>query len=301
MGRTTAQETLERIADPALRVAPYTSSLRQLEGRLGLDLAATIRSLEALPLAHDGAAHRVRRDRIARTLAARRPRVMAALPGIVAKALAPLGRDGVADVMEEVATPLVLDLIGLLTGTDIPPEETLASRVFSQRAGVARRRRMEAELARLWDRLEAAGAGPEELAMTILGRDALIATLARSLHAHLAALEEEGADLRARSMPAMPERTGVPYIDRHDPATGRTLRCQLELLEGEPEAMRRGFFGAGAHACLGRPLSLAVMAEVSAQLHRLDRRVAILDYALRRDDVFHFPEVFRVRSEAAAP
>ena len=298
------------LASPEFDVVPYAGRYAALAARLGLDFGAILDMLGHIPLCLSGADHAAQRQDVARLLGETRSRVQAALPGLAARHLAPLARPGEVELMEAAVLPLVDEVIALLVG--IPtglPADTLISRVFSQAIGVAQRRRLEAEAAGLAARL--AAAFPDEaplrrgsrLALAVLGRDALIGTVARSLHAHVAGLD--GAPLSARPMPEVPSHTGVPYIDRmaradtrlgdRPVAAGEGVRCALASLEGGAEADRLRFFGAGPHVCLGRPLALELFAAISAHVAGLSVRVEILDYRLRRDDVFALPEVFKVR------
>ena len=57
---------------------------------------------------------------------------------------------------------------------------------------------------------------------------------------------------------------------------------------GQDDAGR--IFGAGAHACLGRQLSVDLWSAFTRRLSQSSARVAILDYALRKNDyIFTYP------------
>ena len=163
---------------------------------------------------------------------------------------------------------------------------------------------MEGELLGLRQDLE--GRFPDEgedrigqrLAIAILGRDALMGTLSNSLH-HLFE-HAEGRPLDKVTYPELPPRTGVPYVDRQALtdveledrhfAKGDVFRVHLETYERSDDPQdRRMLFGAGAHVCLGRPLSLALWTALTAFLQSQTTRVRVLNYALRKDDVFRMP------------
>jgi hypothetical protein len=180
--------------------------------------------------------------------------------------------------------------------------------MFSETLGIAKRRRLNEEVVACQERIREAF--PEDpparrgarLAISILGHDALVGTLGLSLHAHLLALGED--PLCARPFPAVPTHTGVPHIRREALAdaplgdngirAGETVKVMLDSFQGMPDAWRQRFFGAGLHLCLGRPLSLAFLAQLSAFLGTLTTRVAVQDFRLRKDDVFSIPEAFTV-------
>jgi hypothetical protein len=211
-------------------------------------------------------------------------------------------------MLHEVIVPCVDDLLSLLAGFRVRGgTDLLVSRLFSQGMSIARRRRLNAELATC--RTQIVEAFPDEdemrrdarLTLVILGRDALIGTVALSLRAHL---EAAGGRLDSLAMPSIPTHTGVPFVDRealvdldlgHCPIkAGETVRVVLDGFQGMDEAWRMRFFGAGPHVCLGRPLSLLLMDRVSACLVTIETSVSVAQFRLRKDDVFAFPETFTV-------
>jgi hypothetical protein len=77
-------------------------------------------------------------------------------------------------------------------------------------------------------------------------------------------------------------------------APGETMRASLQLHEtGIGEAL--GFFGAGAHVCLGRTPALDLWREIGRYVTALPGRPEVLEFRLRKDDVFAYPETFRVQ------
>ena len=80
-----------------------------------------------------------------------------------------------------------------------------------------------------------------------------------------------------------------------DPCLWR-LRIFLQALAYAQEPRSRtGFFGAGAHACLGRPLSIEVWRAMTEQLSRVSLRAHIFSYTARTSDyVFTCPEELEV-------
>lgn len=297
------------LASPDFDVVRYGDRYGQLAERLGLDFDAIRFALDHIPLCLRGEDHAAQRARIGRIIAENRPALIAAMPAMLDQGLACLAEPGEHDVMAHCIGPIVDGTISALCGsaTGLTPD-TLVSRVFSQSLGIAKRQRMEAEMAALRDRMVAAfpGLAPQDLgarlALAILGHDALVGTLARSIHAHIDACA--GGPLNARPFDKIPTHTGVPYIDREaltqatvggqTHAPGDHLRCQIGSLEAEGPAERMRFFGAGAHVCLGKPLSLELLGGIRDRLARMTTRVTITDYRLRKDDVFLLPETFTI-------
>ncbi|MEO8243416.1 MAG: hypothetical protein ABI832_14005 [bacterium] len=288
------------LADPAYDVVPYHDRVAALAQRLGLDFSDILYLLDHLPLALRDKPHAEQRADVARLMVERRPNMTKVLPGLVARHLQGLARPGALNLLDDGVKPLVEAVIAELVDADLrSTTANLVSRVFSQAMGVAQRRAMNAELAGLRRQLALAHPGEaglrqgSRLALVVLGRDALIGTLSRSLHAHLVALN--GQVLASLTMPEIPTHTGVPYIDRElqaDP--GQVARCQLRSMEGRPADERQRFFGAGPHVCLGRPLSMDLFQQCSAFLATLTTRIAIDSFQLRKDDVFALPAHFTV-------
>lgn len=289
----------------ALDVVPYGARHAALAERLGIDLSATVFALDHIPLCLERARHPPRRRAIAELIAAGTPALRADLPALVARHFAPFFRPGRIEALAGAVQPCVAAVLSRLAGFDLGlAPDTLVSRIFSPALGPARRRRMEAELRGLIARIRAAHPAADaaetgtRLALAILGHDALTGTLAASLAAILPA--DAPRPLAALGWEATPPRTGVPYIDRlalrdvrvgdRAVAAGEVVRARLDRYEAAPAAARTAFFGAGAHLCLGRPLSLDLWAEIADQMRAATTAARLVAAPLRRDDVFHMPE-----------
>ncbi|MGI1663771.1 hypothetical protein ACRDNQ_16150 [Palleronia sp. KMU-117] len=295
------------LTSPLLDVVPFADRIAVLSARTGLDFSTTVFALRALPLAADRSRHAPMRRALAAMMAPRLPILRARMPTLVAARLEALAAPGDVDMMAEVVVPLVGDVLEELSGVGLGPGEgELVSRLFSEILGPARRVRLEGELRALRARVVAAFPDAAEddigqrMALVILGRDALIGTLARSLHA----LFREGRPFADLDWPEAPPATGVPFVDRvavaegrlgnHDLRPGDTLRAALQLHEtGVGEML--GFFGAGAHLCLGRTPALDLWREIGRHVATLPGRPEVTAFALRKDDVFAFPEPFRLK------
>jgi hypothetical protein len=302
-------DATEVLASPDFGVFPYIAGYQGLADRLKLDFGSIIWAMNHIPLCLDGADHAAQRADVARLIGERRNDLLACLPDMARQRLAGLSDPGAHDVMAEIVLPCVDTVIDALAGVTLDlPQDALVSRIFSRMMGVARRRRLEAELASVIAQIR--DAYPQDpplrigsrVALVVLGRDALIGTLARSLHAHFL----RAADQRLTDVPGRlsPSHTGVPYIDRQarcatqvggqDVAEGEALRCVLKSLEDGPEAERMRFFGIGLHLCIGRAVALDLFAALAEVLALVPTRVTVTEFVLREDDVFAFPETFTI-------
>jgi hypothetical protein len=246
----------------------------------------------------------------AQLLGGRKDVALRALPAILADRFDALRRPGPCDLLHEAIIPSVHDLLAEISGLRLDPgQDTLLSRIFSETLGPARRRRLNAEVAACQERLR--DAFPEDtpvragarLAVSILGRDALVGTLGLSLHAHLLALE------KSRSPPGpsrpCPPHTGVPHVQREALAdavlgenaihAGEIVKVALDSFEG---CRTPGVSGSSARASTsawGGPLALAVQEQLSALLGTMTTRVAVRDFRLRKDDISPSPRSSRSR------
>ena len=284
---------LEQLENRQALVVPYAARTRLLADRLGQDFEATIQVFDNLPLAQNGDRHTVLRAKTAQFLALGRARLRLELPGLVARHFNLLETSNTLDMMKEIVVPFADDCLAVITQVEGCFEsDSMISRVFSQSSGVVKRRRLNGELATTRQRIEEqcpfAETNDVRLTLMILGRDALIGTLAGSLALHFK--QAAGRQLSEDIFDSMPTRTGVPYVDRIMP-DGKVVRCELSGLRGD---QRSGFFGKGAHVCLGRAISRDIFSEVSQFLSRVDRHVHVRSYHLRKDDVFDIPEIFEV-------
>ena len=297
-----------------LDVVPYAPRVSTLSAHLGIDLSTTLFALSNLPLCQPRDRHAAVRTSVARMIADQSARLRAAIPGIVTMRCGVLMQPGRVDVLHDVVEPIVSDALSILIDMPIDvADHDHISRIFSQTLGVAKRRKMEAALGDLTRRLRlvfpAADAGviALKLSLAILGRDAMIGTFACTLEDM--ARRRAGRSWSAEVWPETPTRTGVPYIDRMalsdvsvggaHIAAGGVIRAQLDRYESATNPQDRlGFFGAGAHVCLGRALTLDLWGAMAAALATSEARPQVMAFALRRDDVFHIPETFILEIDA---
>jgi hypothetical protein len=298
------------LSSPLLDVTPFADRIANLAQRSGLDLSTTVFALRALPLAADRSRHADLRRAMAAALAPRLPLLRDRLPGIVAARLAPLGRPGRIDMMAGVITPCVGDVLTILSGVEVDADAcTLVSRIFSEVLGPSRRLRLEAELRVLRHAIETAfphGIGGRDRDAPCHGdpragchdRDAGLQP-ARS-HSDRVGPAFLG-DVRSRCPAAHGRSLYRPRRDRRRRCRGATgdaghahARPSPRRYEDGGPAAAMGFFGAGAHLCLGRTPALDLWRVVAGELGTLPGTPRVVAFALRKDDVFAYPDRFIV-------
>jgi len=286
----------------------YGERHRMLGEKLGFDVTEILRAIDAIPLCLRGEAHSKARTRLARRIAEVTPEVDKFVDGELRQFFQRLLTPGKHDVMQEFVLPSVERIIGLTIG--LPPElpaDTLISRLFSQSIGVAKRKRMNAELGALRQRLnrDLPELRPQDIddriALCVLGTDALRGTLGCSLQS----VFQDGLDERGdRDYMKIPPRTGVPYIDREamqpcafagqKHAAQTILQGRLQALELRSDKERLRFWGFGEHTCLGRRISLQIWRVIAEELLSAGPLVTVLSFTLRKDDVFRIPNDFEI-------
>jgi cytochrome P450 len=302
----------ELIASSNLRPISYAQDYELLQGRLGIDFSSLVFAFSNIPLCLHGERHAYYRRRVSELLASRRAAVNARIPEAVAAHLDCFRHEGRLEVMQDVVLPLVLDIISTTIDVGISPAECRnASLVFDKSIGVAKRRKIAAEIATLRKLISCrlgAGATEEDvglrLALLILGKDALVGTLGESLHRWLQV--NSGCRLAEIGYPEFPPETGVPFIERSvvrpftlascEFACGDRVRIFLQTFAYSDEPRSSvNFFGGGAHACLGRSVSIQIWNAVTDVLATIPLRAHVFSYSARASDyVFTCPERLEV-------
>jgi len=242
--------------------------------------------------------------------------VTASIPAVVSSRFGVVQREGRVEIMEQTINPLALDIMSLLVDLDISTADCQSvSTAFDKLISISKRRRVANDMAKLKEMISVR-LGPEaserevglRLALLVLGRDPLVATLGESLYRVFAA--NSGKKLCDIVYPELPPETGVPVVERIvvapfefagcSFAVGDRLRVFLQSFAyvDEPR-VTTSFFGGGAHTCLGRPLSIAIWEAITALLSEVPLRVQLLSYCTRDSDyVFTCPERLEVELSA---
>lgn len=294
-------------------IVDYANRHRALADHFGLDFSNIIFAIQHVPLCLMGAEHAASRKRIATLMAEGSADAVSFIQNDIAGMVAKLHAPGPHDVMQEFVHPCVNGLLAASTGiTSALGHDPVMSQIFSQTAGIAKRKRMNAELGKLRETIASQRPDLNEteigdrVALFILGTDALKGTLARSIHALYI---QSGGKVPTTFMEEYPA-TGVPYIQRLSevacPFDGvispenTHFSARLDEFERpENASFRNRFFGYGAHLCLGRKLSVLLWKVIQEAMHDFPAEIDITDYALRKDDVFNIPKTFQIEVKHA--
>lgn len=286
-------DAVQVLKSDVFEVACFAKSYRLLGQRLGLDFAAIIRMLDTMPLALNGPDHAARRSDMIKIIAEARPRLLAALPQIVAECYACLSQPGRHDLIADAVVPSVHRAMSVLVGTDTGlAGNTLVSQVFDVGLGVAQRVRMNADLSGLVARLRASAPLDDEhrlntrLGLVVLGREPMIGTIGFALLEHL--------QMQTPSLRVAPAHSAVPFVVRRALAdvvvAGKAVCAQefvrCELQSGDDVMDRATFFGSGAHMCVGRVLANDMFQTL---IHFLDENPVtgrVIEATSRQGDVF---------------
>ncbi len=301
-------QTREFLTSANLDVPRYGSDYQEIANRFSIDFGALRYALEHIPLTNSGEVHARLRRRMAEFLAARLAPTQHWLDERMGALLAPFFAPGPVEVISASVLPIVRGLMASLIALDDMPEPVTdsPSLLFDRSIGMAKRRRVDAELAMLRDAI-AQRLGPDadeaavgvRLALLILGRDATLGTLGYSLLGLLSG--NEGKRLCDIDYPDGPVATGVPHVERivitpfnhggHRFEVGQTVRILMQGLEyADGEVPSARFFGSGIHACLGRPVSILVWRSMTRVLATSTLRARIVGSEPRVDNyVFACP------------
>jgi cytochrome P450 len=266
-----------------------------------------------IPLCHDGERHRVLRRAFSEQVAARRKDILPELGRIIGRHLEPLGRPGPVELMSEVLAPMVNDVVGrviaIVIDDELAAKIATVSTTFDHMMGARLLQTDRAlggvreSLGRALSPADAESEG-RHLALLLLGRDPLLATIGESIRYVFEI--ESGKRTGQMEFRDMPPETGVPYVERLasegctiggvEIAKGDRLRMMLQsYCYSDDEREQFHIFGAGIHACAGRPLALDVWRELADALRRMDVGIRYKDSAYRITDyVFTCPQFINI-------
>ena len=214
---------------------------------------------------------------------------------------------GKVDIFRQLLLPIVNTVFATVKHVDVSFEPLTLTRIFDHYAGYRQLVGLEDHIAALRDRLLARGLNADAVgthaAVVVLGRDSLLSSLSDSFIDM--AICRSGQRLDDPSAPPPGLFGGVAIAERlvQTPFTfgavrfgeGDRLRLYFQgynYLDNETE--RLGMFGSGSHSCLGRALALEVWSVLAAELVKVPRTIASVDYAYDRSVVFTMPKFIRV-------
>ncbi|MGE0006467.1 MAG: hypothetical protein AB7S92_12840 [Parvibaculaceae bacterium] len=287
------------VADPALIVqllrSPLTAIsdlnevLAAVKARHPIELPHVEYACGVLPVLVRGDVHPQIRKGFATFLAARLGELDAQLPVLVKSGLAPLGRKGSLDIVTQVVNPLMRKIFSIFLGSEMPEEflRVHVTEILSFKAMVSHLKALDARIGTVLAHLRATSPDADEvgwkLICLVFGLDSVAMMLTESL---VMALRRGEA-----ALPDFPLETGVPVSHRraksdfslggHAFARGDLIRLQMQSLSYRDMAEHGKFiFGAGAHSCLGKQVSLRIWEAFKREFDTLGAKGRVVDYRL---------------------
>jgi hypothetical protein len=309
-----------QIADRILRsehtrsgTSDLPDSYKQIAEKLGTDFP-TIRLVCAyLPLCWEGEEQKRIRRPLADFLGAGRQRTGPRLEAMVSESLSVLAGRRELDLMIDFVNPLVSKYMSVATGlvASRPDLGNGLTSVFDRLIGMSKRRQLEEDMSVAKRDIEAAlgetGSRDEvglRLAAFIFGQDTLRGTLGESIYQTIR--RSEGQRFCDMAFGDYPHETSVPLVDRvvvtpfdldgtHLDRGSRIRILMQKFAYSSDEADKRRTFGVGAHACLGRQLSLDLWRELRRQLGMQRGQPTVLSYRAGLSDyTFLVPDSVRL-------
>jgi cytochrome P450 len=286
------------------RVIDYEKETMKIVDGLGVDLLATANVARHLPLAREGCPHASLRKQMAvdlsRTAA---PALLAFDHHLRTEVPRVFARSGEFEIVAELFAPLVGTLVTALSGArcDSDIGETSPSQLFDKFLSLNRRKMIDRQIRQICDHAGNGAASDDasrQAALVVLGFDSLLGSIGESfVHSIRSNPDKSMSEIAwSEKLPV----TGVPYVDRvavkpieiggQQVEEGQRVRLYLDAFGHAGPAHHDLYFGAGRHACLGRPLAQRAWQALTSNLATLRTRVAIVDVGYRTsDNVFNCP------------
>lgn len=276
-------------------ISDLNEVLEAVKTKYAIELPNVDYACGVLPVLVQDDVHPMIRRSFATFLAGRLAELDAKLPGLVKSCLAPLARKGRVDIVTQVVNPLIQKVFSIFLKSDMPSEFLTihVTEILSFKAMVSHLRNLDTRIARTLSYLRATTPDEEEVGWKficlVFGVDSVAMMLAESL---VTALREiDPARPAAARLPEFPVETGVPVshrraksdfeIDGHKFTAGDLIRLQMQSLGYSQLAENRKFiFGAGAHSCLGKQVSLRIWEAFRREFDSLNVAGRVVDYRL---------------------
>jgi len=224
--------------------------------------------------------------------------------GLIGAALAEPRR---FDAFCQLLLPIVSVIFDDITGITVGYEPLRFTKIFDRFASFRQIVDLEGKVAALRQKFSERDISGETegmlVSLVMLGSDSLLSSLSESFLGLLTSRrghrldEPQEIPPRLISGVAIAERIVAAPIDFGGVrfATGDRVRMYFQGFNAlESESERIGFFGTGAHACLGRALAMDVWSLVVAETARSPRTVAAVQSEYDRGVVFVMPKYITV-------
>lgn len=286
---------LQILRSPLTAISDLNDVLAAVKAKHGVHFPNVDFACGVLPVLVRDDVHPLVRKRFATFLAGRLAELDAQLPSIIKSSLAPLTRSGRIDIVAQVINPLMLRVFSILLKSEMPAEFLTihVTEILSFKAMVSHLRTLDERIGRTLKHLRATTPDEDEVGWKficlVFGLDSVAMMLTESLVTALRASSD--GERTAAKLPDFPNETGVPVshrrakvdfsIEGHAFATGDLIRLQMQSLSYSELAENRKFiFGAGAHSCLGKQISLRIWEAFRREFDALGVSGRIVDYKM---------------------
>ena len=297
------------LRSPEAELLDLGSILAAVKARFGVELANIEYACSVLPVLVQEDVHVSVRRQFAAFLSGRLAELDAQLPGIVKSSLAPLRGKGRIDIIGQVINPLIQKVFSIFLKSEMPAEFlTLhVTEVLSFKAMVTHLKRLDARIGIVLSHLRATTADEEEVGWKftclVFGLHTVAMMLVESL---ITALRGgQGTGQAAAKLPDFPVETGVPVshrrakadfeVEGHKFEAGDFIRLQMQALGYSPSSEDHKYiFGAGAHACLGKHVSLRIWDTFRREFDAIGLKARVIDYRLAPSHYIIFHELVQI-------
>ena len=295
---------LDALGARGMQAFSMADAYRDMVAKTGLDLSATIRLLDALPVFLSGTVHKQqRRDMAVAYAAGKAEQEVAVLQFFDQLRGRMAGQTGTWDVLAELAHP-VWDT---LRRTILPGKEPWYDLIdqlpdlFNPKTSLRKRVKLNDQLTQMLQ--GEASDFLNRLSLVVLGARPLTHSLALSVHA--LARAHPGCRLRDIPVPDSFPDSALRFVDRvagqSDTANGcpyhagERVRCVTFDESYDPAWNARNLYGLGAHVCLGRPISQFIWQQVQGLFAQSDKIIFPDVIEIENREPFRLAAVCKVR------
>jgi hypothetical protein len=275
-------------------IVPPTQAAK-LQERTELDLGPFLSFDRRFPFSLVGEEHQLAHRGIAEYIASRRRHIRAWFEIGVAERFSTLSRPGRVEVMAEIIRPTILDFLSAFIGVDMHRVNVeLASKLFDN--SMRLKTRIEGigqfiEIMRYLGAETGMDLDSSQLhlmaLMTMFAKDSLTYTFGESLRWEL--LQAPGKPFTDMVFKKSPPVDGVPFTERSvvepfhlggvDFLPGQHLRMFMQSFQYFDDMMQtHRYFGAGAHVCPGRAISVEFWQRLTSTLNTFATTASIASY-----------------------
>ncbi|TDH36021.1 hypothetical protein E2A64_12020 [Pseudohoeflea suaedae] len=303
------------MSDRGFSVPDY--SVEVIMDRLNIDLAASMKMRDYLPLAWEGEKHKALRNRMTRIIAANTRPACELFQDQLRKNLSAALAKGCFCFVQDVIRPTMRATLLRLSGYPDPFDPDLlaievTAHIFDDRVSPRKRKHANEIIRTIVEKL------PDEMteedkysvaALNVVGSNSLLATLAQSL-LHILSPNSGTMSSQMNWKIDMPV-TGLPLIEKvcreerelqgHTIRPGDQLRLFIETggLSDGTQGYSDLFFAAGPHRCSGMAVSRQIWAILGDEMSRIEKKFRVLQTSERQGDyVFNFLDKLEVEIHA---